>query len=69
MTGALLGLLLTLFHFMMERRLEPQLEALDDDSSEEEVQSILRYLRIIPRIGLGVMILVFLLMMSGARGL
>ena len=53
----------------MERRLEPQLEALDDDSSEEEVQSILRYLRIIPRIGLGVMILIFLLMMSGARGL
>ena len=68
LAGALLGLLLTLFHFTMERRLEPQLEALDDDSSEEEVQSILRYLRVIPRIGLGVMVLIFLLMMSGARG-
>lgn len=66
--GALLGLVLTAFHFFAESRLEGRVTALVETEGAEEVDEILRYLRIIPRAGLGVLVLIFLLMMIGARG-
>ena len=66
--GGLLGLLLSVFHFFVEGRLESRVSSLEKDSREEEIESITRYLRIIPRLGLGVMFVIFVLMMFGARG-
>jgi uncharacterized membrane protein len=68
LVGGLLGLFLIVFHFALQRRLEPLIDALNDESGEEDVQAVARYLQIIPRLGLGVMILTFILMMYGARG-
>ena len=65
--GSLLGLLLTIFHFFAENRLERRIEKLEDGSSEE-VDTITRDLRIIPRVGMAVIFIIFLLMMYGARG-
>jgi len=67
--GGLLGLGIALFHFFVESRLEPVVVVAGDslDSAQEEL--ILRRLKIIPRVGLGLLLLVFLLMMVAARGL
>ena len=69
LAGGILGLVLTLFHFTLERRLEPLIEGLDIDSGVEDEEKILSRLRIIPRVGLGVILLIFVLMMYGARGI
>lgn len=65
--GGLLGLLLTIFHFFAEKRLERRIHNLENGSSEE-VEIITRYLRIIPRVGMIVIFIIFALMMYGARG-
>ena len=66
--GGLLGLLLTIFHFFAEKRLERRIDKLEGGSNEE-VETITRYLRIIPRVGMVVIFIIFALMMYGARGL
>ena len=66
--GGLLGLLLTIFHFFPEKRLERRIDKLEGGSNEE-VETITRYLRIIPRVGMVVIFIIFALMMYGARGL
>lgn len=67
--GGTLGLLLTLFHFFVESRLGSQIHRLNDDSRSDEVENITRFLRIIPRVGLGIIAIVFVLMMYAARGI
>jgi hypothetical protein len=67
--GGLLGLGLTLFHFVAEHRLEPSVLIVDDDPDGAAFTLILRRLKIIPRAGLGVLLLIVLLMMFAARGL
>ncbi len=67
--GGLLGLGLTLFHFVAEHRLEPHVLAAREEPDSEAFALILRRLRIIPRAGLGILLLTFLLMMVAARGL
>ena len=69
LAGGLLGLALTLFHFVAERRLEPHVLAAHEESDGEAFARILRHLQIIPRVGLGVLLLAFLLMMFASRGL
>ncbi len=69
LVGGLLGLGLTLFHHTAERRLEPFVVAARENPDEEAFVFILRRLRIIPRAGLAVLLLIFLLMMVAARGL
>jgi hypothetical protein len=66
--GGLLGLSLTMFHFFIESRLEP-VAISADESSEAEVEKILTVLKIVPRLGLAILIAIVLLMMYGARGL
>ena len=68
LTGAVLGLMLALFHFFAESRLEPHVLSLADNADEETLRTLTKYLRIIPRVGLGVIITIFLLMMLAARG-
>jgi uncharacterized membrane protein len=66
--GGLFGLGLMLFHFVIERRLDSLVDSLGEGASEAQVEHISRYLHIIPRAGVVILILIFLLMMVAARG-
>ena len=66
--GGLLGLGLMLFHFVIERRLDSLVDSLGDGASEAQVERISRYLHIIPRAGVVILIFIFILMMVAARG-
>lgn len=65
--GGLLGLSLTGFHFFVESRLKPVASALEE-GTEEELGRMMTVLKSVPRAGLAVMIVIFLLMMYAARG-
>lgn len=67
--GGSLGLGLMLFHFVAERRLEPHVAVADDDPDDIAWARTLRSLKIIPRAGFGLLLLIVLLMMFAARGL
>lgn len=67
--GGALGLGLTLFHFFVEGRLEPKVNALAVRADQEEMERITIFLTWIPRVGLVVLIVIFLFMMIGARGI
>ena len=64
-----LGLTLGLFHFFAESRLEPQITAGDDGDESVDFAAVLRHLTILPRVGLGILLTIFFLMMFAARGL
>ncbi len=66
--GGLLGLSLTAFHFLVERKLEPVASSLEEGTQEEEVERMMKVLKSVPRAGLAVMVVIFLLMMYAARG-
>lgn len=66
--GGLLGLGLVLFHFVAEHRLEPHVVLSDTDPDEVAFAHVLRRLKMIPRAGLGVLLLIVCLMMFAARG-
>jgi hypothetical protein len=67
--GGSLGFGLMLFHFVAERRLEPHVVVGDDDPDGIAWARTLRSLKIIPRAGFGLLLLIVLLMMFAARGL
>ena len=67
LVGGILGLLLATFHFVVESRLRPLASSLDQAPSPEEVDQVMRFLRIVPRIGMVVIFAAFLLMMVAAR--
>ena len=69
LVGGLLGLLLALFHFIVEGRLEPRLRHLAQSGEDPQATRALRFLTLGPRIGLIILITTFLLMMIGSRGL
>lgn len=66
--GGLLGLLLAAFHFLVEGRIEPGVARLLDTRNAAQEQKLVTFLTIVPRVGLGILVLVFFLMMLGARG-
>ena len=66
--GGSLSLLLTLFHFFVESRLEP-IVATADEGSEIDVEKIITVLKVVPRIGMIILVLIVFLMMYAARGL
>jgi uncharacterized membrane protein len=66
--GAIPGLLLALFHFFMEGRLERPMAASESNPASAEMEIVLRRLRIVPRVGLGVILFVFIAMMAAAHG-
>jgi uncharacterized membrane protein len=66
--GGSLGLLLTLFHFFAESRLEPVAVSVRDES-EIDIEKFVSVLKIVPRVGLLVILTVVLLMMYAARGM
>lgn len=64
-----LGLGLGLFHFVAESRLEPRVVAAESSAEQADLEIVLRRLKIIPRVGLGILLVIFLLMMAAAHGL
>jgi hypothetical protein len=65
--GGGLGLLLGLFHFTAERKLEPAVTGLAA-RSHKDLERTLKFLTIVPRIGLAILVIVFVSMMLAARG-
>lgn len=66
--GGGLGLALGLFHLTAERRLEPGVSGLRLPAGRRQAARILKVLTLVPRLGLGVLLVVFLSMMLAARG-
>ncbi len=67
--GAVLGLLLTTFHFVLEPRLDGMICTAAEDDDTELSGRVLQLLKIVPRVGLGVMTTIVVTMMIGARGM
>jgi len=67
--GAVLGFLLTMFHFVMEPRLSKLIYAAKAAGNVAQSELIHSRLRVIPRAGLGVLAAIVFFMMVGARGL
>lgn len=67
--GGLLGLGLTIFHHIAERRLGYYVIAAHASTDSETFALLLRRLRVIPRAGLAVLLLTFLFMMFATHGL
>lgn len=65
--GGLLGALLAGFHFFVEARIEGRVVQLVEGMQAEQ-DRIERFLQVIPRVGLLILLVVFILMMVGARG-
>jgi uncharacterized membrane protein len=66
LAGGVLGAVVGTFHFVIEPRLE--LKIARTGSSDAVLDQLVWLLRLIPRAGLIVLLLVTVLMMSGARG-
>ena len=67
--GGSMGILLTLFHFFMENQMAHKAGIGRPDTSDETLEDIHSKIRVVPRIGLGVIILIYLIMMYATRGL
>ena len=66
--GAGLGLALALFHFVVEPRLDGMICAAEESGDLALTGRIIRTLKLVPRVGLGVITAVVVAMMIGARG-
>lgn len=66
--GATLASALTAFHFVLEPRLDGMICTAADNDDFELTQQVLTALKIVPRVGLGVITGIVILMMIAARG-
>lgn len=66
LVGGGLGILLTLFHFFMENRLAGKI-GLGKDGDEEQLTDVHLKLKFVPRMGLLVILTIFLLMLNAVR--
>ncbi len=66
--GGILAFLLTLFHFFVEIRIEP-IAVTADESTEVDIEKITKVLNSVPKVGMGILVVIVVLMMYGARGL
>lgn len=67
--GGALGLALTVSHFVVESRLEPLATTMDENTSNEDVERVIKFIGFVPRAGLLVIVSIFILMMVAARGI
>jgi len=63
-----LGLILTLFHFFIENLLAKKVGVGDPNLSEDAVEDVHIKLRLIPRLGMMVISIIFILMMNSTHG-
>lgn len=68
LVGGSLGILLTLFHFFMEKKMAKKI-GIVKDGNEEMVDDVHLKLKVVPRFGLVVITTIFLLMINASRGL
>lgn len=68
LVGGSLGILLTVFHFFLEKRLAKKIGLVEKGNDEKLAEVHLR-LKIVPRIGLLVILTIFLLMINAAHGI
>lgn len=66
--GGSLGLLLTLFHFFMENKLAKRIGIVKKTGSADVLEDVHLKLRIVPRLGLVVIVTAYLLMLYAVRG-
>lgn len=66
--GGSLGILLTLFHFFMENKLAKKI-GIGKQGDEEKLAEVHLRLKIVPRIGLLVLLTIFLLMINATHGI
>lgn len=66
--GGSLGILLTLFHFLKENRLARKI-GLGEQGDDEKLAEVHLRLKIVPRIGLIIILSIFLLMINAAHGI
>jgi uncharacterized membrane protein len=66
--GGSLGILLTLFHFFMENRLAKKI-GLGKQGDDEKLAEVHLRLKIVPRLGLIVLLTIFLLMINASHGI
>lgn len=64
--GGSLGIMLTLFHFFMENRLARKI-GLGKEGDDEKLAEVHLRLKIVPRLGLLVISIIFLLMLNASR--
>lgn len=69
LAGGSMGLLLTLFHFVMEPKLERSIATMGRDPGANGSDHVMRRLRLVPRAGLIALLVIFGLMMYAARGI
>lgn len=67
--GGTVAALLASFHFFVEARFEGRVAQLLESADEGERARIERLLNIVPKVGLIILLAVFILMMIGARGI
>lgn len=68
LVGACLGTMLAVFHFIVEPRLDGMICVAADNADFELTDKVVRVLRTVPRVGLGVITGAMILMMMGAHG-
>lgn len=68
LAGGVPGLLLILFHFFLEERFEHPVSTAEDEPHGQDAERVYRRLRVVPRIGLGLIIFIILAMMVAAHG-
>ena len=66
--GGTLATILTVFHFIIEERLEKPLGAILDDWKNSDIEVATKFLRVVPRVGLVVISTVLLLMIFASHG-
>lgn len=64
-----LGLILTLFHFFIENLMARKIGVGNPDLPQEEVEDVHLKLKLVPRIGMAVITIIFVLMMNATHGL
>lgn len=68
LAGGIPGLLLALFHFFLEGRLEHPVSTAETEPDGQEAERVYRRLRVVPRVGLAVIVIVIIAMMIAAHG-
>ncbi|MBN2045103.1 MAG: DUF4149 domain-containing protein [Anaerolineales bacterium] len=66
--GAALGLALGTFHFLVEPRLENKIHSLVESEDEDQIEQVSHFLKIVPRVGFCILMIVILFMMVFSRG-
>lgn len=66
LAGGILGLLLTAFHIVVESKLQPLVRRLSNEGDSKDLKRILRFFNLVPRTGLGVILVITLLMIAAA---